>query len=124
MDITILKNKNYLKNKKIINKYKFMYIEGKFSYEIMQIFFNMFGFTWKWKEQEFIKIILETDTLNNFANQFEVYKFDTEISAKDYLIKECRISLEDKIIFDINKYQIFWFLTYKKQKEIFSYTFL
>lgn len=124
MHVTILKNNNYLKNKKIINKYKFIYIEGKFSYDIMKIFFNMFGFTWKWKEQEFIKIILETDTLNNFINQFEIYKFDSEISAKKYLTEKCNTSLEDKMIFNINKYQIFWFLTYKKQKEIFSYTFL
>lgn len=120
MDITILKNKNYKKNDYIINKYKFICIENKFSEDILNILYNRFGIIWWYLSSLDKKEIIDLyKNLNEFKKQFEINEFQNELDAKNYLINQKNINNNN--ILEINKYQIFWDINFKKQKLLYSY---
>jgi len=117
MNITILKNKNYLLNNYIINKYKFVYIESEFSEEVLYLIYNYFGILWTYTNiTTFEKRVtyLYKDQ-EDFKQQFEIKKFNNNLEAEKYLKNNGVNSLENKYVLELNRYQIFWHLNFIKQ---------
>ena len=123
MNITILENNNFLIDEAVVNKYKFLYIESKFSEEIMEILYSRIGMVWTWvNAQSFLQNVVNPNfTLENFKNQFKIYEFTNDISAKQYLKEKSQEDLNNKKVLVFNQYQLFWFTNYSKQKKNFGY---
>lgn len=124
MNITVLENNDFLIDEAVVNKYKFLYIESKFSEEIMEILYSRIGINWAWvSAQDFSKKIINSNlTLEHFKNQFKIYEFIDDISAKKYLKEKYQEDLNNKKILEFNQYQLFWFTNYSKQKNKFGYS--
>lgn len=124
MNITVLENNDFLIDKAVVNKYKFLYIESKFSEEIMKILYSRIGINWAWvRAQDFSKKIINSNlTLEHFKNQFKIYEFIDEISAKKYLKEKYQEDLSNNKILEFNQYQLFWFTNYSKQRKKFEYS--
>lgn len=123
MNITVLENNDFLIDEAVVNKYKFLYIESKFSEEIMEILYSRIGINWAWVgAQDFSKKIINSNlTLEHFKNQFKIYEFIDEISAKKYLKEKYQEDLSNNKILEFNQYQLFWFTNYSKQRKKFEY---
>jgi hypothetical protein len=123
MNITILENNDFLKDEEVVNKYKFLYIESKFSEEIMQTLYSRIGVIWTWvNARSFLQNVLNSKfTLEHFKNQFKIYEFIDDISAKQYLKEKSQEDLNNEKILVFNQYQLFWFTSYSKQKKKFGY---
>ena len=125
MNITILENKELSKNKEFINRYKFLYIEAKFSEEMLEILYSKIGVSWRSIPTNFPEREIDTsytNSLKNFKSQFKIYEFDNEKSAKKFLEKMGEQNFNNKIL-EFNKYQIFWFTNFAKQKQKYAYSF-
>jgi hypothetical protein len=123
MNVTVLENNNFLIDGAAVNKYKFLYIESKFSEEIMEILYPRIGIVWTWANaQSFLQNVLNSNfTLEHFKNQFKIYEFIDDISAKQYLKEKSQEDLNNEKILVFNQYQLFWFTNYSKQKKKFGY---
>ena len=123
MNITVLENNNFLIDEAVVNKYKFLYIESKFSEEIMEILYSRIGMVWTWvNAQSFLQNVVNPNfTLENFKNQFKIYEFTNDISAKQYLKEKSQEDLNNNKILEFNQYQLFWFTNYSKQRKKFEY---
>lgn len=122
MNVTILENKNFLENTEVVNKYKFLYIEAEFSNEIIEMLYYKIGFSWTYVDDKFNKTEnFYAKTFKDFKNQFIIHGFNDEISAKKFLKERSKDNSNNKI-FEFNKYQVFWFASFKKQKKKFGYT--
>ena len=100
MNITVLENNNFLIDEAVVNKYKFLYIESKFSEEIMEILYSRIGMVWTWvNAQSFLQNVVNPNfTLENFKNQFKIYEFTNDISAKQYLKEKSQEDLNNNKI--------------------------
>ena len=123
MNITVLENNNFLIDEAVVNKYKFLYIESKFSEEIMEILYSRIGMVWTWvNAQSFLQNVVNPNfTLENFKNQFKIYEFTNDISAKQYLKEKSQEDLNNNKILEFNQYQLFWFTNYSKQRKKLEY---
>jgi hypothetical protein len=132
MNITILENKDFLKNTETVNKYKFLYIEAEFSDKMIEILYSKIGISWRWihmnnwsndAKERFLKTEnFYTNSLKNFKSQFKFYEFKDEKSAKKFLEKISKKDSNNKIL-EFNQYQIFWFTNFEKQKQKYGYAY-
>jgi hypothetical protein len=132
MNITILENKDFLKNTETVNKYKFLYIESEFSDKMIEILYYKIGISWRWihmdnwsndvKERFLQTENFYTNSLKNFKSQFKFYEFEDAKSAKKFLEKISKKDLNNEIL-EFNQYQMFWFANFAKQKSKYKYSY-
>jgi hypothetical protein len=74
--------------KQLLTNINFYILNQNFQIEIMEILYSRIGMDWIWVKmpKSFSKNVINSNfTLENFKNQFKIYEFIDEISAKKYL---------------------------------------